>query len=258
MKELKILAVGDIVGRTGRSILGTKLQGIVDRERIDFVIVNGENSAGGFSMTPELTREIFSFGANVITSGNHIWGNSDILQIINSEPNLLRPGNFPDGVAGHGYCTVTVKGVRISVINLMGRVLMGPLDCPFKKFDEIYEKVKPVSDIIIVDFHAEATSEKQAFGWYVDGRATAVFGTHTHVQTADERILPGGTGYITDIGMTGAMDSVIGMKKEKSIQFFVTQTRVKYEPATENPGLNGIIISIGSDGRTSSITRVRE
>ena len=258
MKEIRIFVIGDIVGRAGRNILASKLPGIVDRERIDVVIANGENSAGGMAMTPEVTRELFSRSINVITSGNHIWNNSDILQIIDADLNLLRPANYPPDVSGKGYCIINYKGINICVINLMGRVLMAALDCPFRKFDEIYSKVKKDSDIIIVDFHAEATSEKQAFGWYVDGRASAVFGTHTHVQTADERILPNGTGYITDIGMTGSFDSVIGMKKEKSIRFFLSQAKVKFEPAEDNPGINGAVFTVNSNGKTVSIKRIRE
>ena len=258
MKEIKVLAIGDIVGKPGRRVLGNKLQTIVERERVDFVIANGENSAGGLSMTPEITREILAMGVNVVTSGNHVWGNSDILQIIDSEPNLLRPANYPPDVPGKGYCLGNVRGTSICVINLIGRVMMQPMDCPFRKFDEIYASVKDKADIIVVDFHAETTSEKQAFGWYVDGRASAVFGTHTHVQTADERILHHGTGYITDIGMTGSMDSVIGMIKERSIRFFISQTRVKFEPADENPGINGIIFKFSPDGRTTGLYRIME
>lgn len=259
MKEIKILAIGDIIGRVGRNIVGDKLQGLVDRYRIDLVVANGENSAGGMGMTPDRTREIFSYGVNVITSGNHVWNKSEILEILDSEPSFIRPANYPPGVAGKGYCIVNVRGVSICVINLIGRVLMTTLDCPFRKFDEIYNEVKDKCKIIIIDFHAEATSEKQALGWYVDGRASALFGTHTHVQTADERILTKGTGYITDIGMTGPFDSVIGMKKEKSIDFFLYQTKMRFEPATENPGINGVIITINpATGKTENIVRLRE
>lgn len=258
MKELKILAIGDIVGKAGRNILASRLQGIAEKERIDLVIANGENSAGGMSMTSEVTKDLFSLGIHVITSGNHVWNNSDIMQIINSEKYLLRPANYPEDVPGKGYCLFNVKGSRICVINLMGRVMMNPLDCPFRRFDAIYEIVKNESSAIIVDFHAEATSEKQAFGWYVDGRASAVFGTHTHVQTADNRILPGGTGYITDIGMTGAFDSVIGMKKERSLRFFLTQTRARFEPAEGDPGINGVIMKIDANGKCTEMRRVME
>lgn len=258
MKEVKIFAIGDIVGKAGRNILASRLQGIVEKERIDLVIANGENSAGGMSMTKEVTKDLFSLGIHVMTSGNHVWNNSDILQIIDTEKYLLRPANYPDEVQGKGYCMYNLKGNNICVINLMGRVMMNPLDCPFRKFDAIYEKVKGEASVIIVDFHAEATSEKQAFGWYVDGRASAVFGTHTHVQTADNRILPGGTGYITDIGMTGSFDSVIGMKKERSLRFFLTQTKAKFEPAEGDPGINGVIIRVDSSGKCTEIRRVME
>ena len=258
MKEIRIFTIGDITGRAGRNILASKLPGLIDREKIDIVIANGENSAGGMAMTPEVTRELFSRGIHVITSGNHIWNNSDILQIIDSDLNLLRPANFPPDAAGKGHCIINFKGINICIINLMGRVMMAPIDCPFRKFDEIYEKVKNNSHIIVVDFHAEATAEKQAMGWYVDGRASVLFGTHTHVQTADERILPNGTGYITDIGMTGAFDSVIGMKIEKSVKFFISQTKVKFEAAEENPGINGAIFTITDSGKTVAIKRIRE
>ena len=256
--NVRIFAIGDIVGKAGRNILASKLPGLVDREKIDVVIANGENSAGGLAMTPEVTRELFSRGINVITSGNHIWNNNDILQIIDSDLNLLRPANYPPDTEGKGYCTINFKGLNICVINLLGRVLMSPVDCPFRKFDEIYAKVKDDSNIIVVDFHAEATSEKQAMGWHVDGRASVMFGTHTHVQTADERILPNGTGYITDIGMTGAFDSVIGMKFENSVRFFISQTKVKFEVAEENPGINGAIFTVTDSGKTTSIKRIRE
>jgi metallophosphoesterase (TIGR00282 family) len=258
MKDIRILTIGDIVGKAGRNILASRLPGIIDRERIDLVIANGENSAGGMSMTPEVTRELFSRGINVITSGNHVWNNSDILQILDSDLNLLRPANYPSEVSGKGYCVVNSRGINVCVINLMGRILMSTIDCPFRKFDEIYNKVKKESHMIIVDFHAEATSEKQAFGWYTDGRASAVFGTHTHVQTSDERILPNGTGFITDIGMTGAFDSVIGMKTEKSIRFFLSQTKIKFEPADANPGINGAVFTINSAGKTVAVKRIKE
>jgi metallophosphoesterase (TIGR00282 family) len=258
MKEVRIFVIGDIVGKAGRNILASKLPGLIDREKIDVVIANGENSAGGMAMTPEVTRELFSRGINVITSGNHVWNNNDILQIIDADLNFLRPANYPPDASGKGYCIINFKGINVCVINLMGRVLMSILDCPFRKFDEIYAKVKNDSHIIIVDFHAEATSEKQALGWYIDGRASVMFGTHTHVQTADERILPNGTGYITDIGMTGAFDSVIGMKIDNAVRFLISQTKAKFETAEENPGINGAIFTVTDAGKTVAIKRIRE
>ncbi len=193
---------------------------------------------------------------DVVTTGNHVWDNNDVLKIIDREDRLLRPANYPVGVKGKGICHVNKKGLTITVINLMGRAMMEPIDCPFRAFDSLYESCRETSDIIIVDFHAETTSEKRALGWYVDGRATAIFGTHTHVQTADEEILPGGTGYITDVGMTGPFDSVIGMDKNQAIHKFLYQTRVRFEVATENPRINGVVFTVNSSGRTENIVRI--
>lgn len=257
-RTVRVLAIGDIVGRSGRNILNRKLQGISIQHKIDLVIANGENASGGRAITPNSVRDLFSMGVNIITTGNHVWDNNEILKIINNETQLLRPANYPEGADGYGFYVYDYKGIKICVINLMGRVQMTPIDCPFRKFDEIYSDLKDMADIIIVDFHAEATSEKKAFGWYVDGRASAVFGTHTHVQTSDEEILPGGTGYITDIGMTGAFDSVIGMDKKISIQRFLTQTKVKFEVATGNLKINGVVLDINVNGKTDNIYRIIE
>ncbi len=253
---LNILVIGDVVGKPGRQIIRDKLPGMILKEGIDMVIINGENSAGGTSITASTTEELLSFGADVITTGNHIWDNRDIETIIDTEPRLLRPANFPEGVRGRGHAIVTVKDIQVCVINLMGRLFMLPLDCPFRKFDAMYSAARNDADIFIVDFHAEATSEKQAFGWYADGRASAVFGTHTHVQTADERILPGGTAYITDIGMTGSFNSVIGMEREKSVERFLKFTKLKYDVATGNIKLNGILLRITDSGKAESISRI--
>ncbi len=254
-QTIKILAVGDIVGRPGRQVLKDKLQGIIDTHRIGLVIVNGENSAGGKSITPDIAREFFSGGVDVITTGNHIWDNSEALKVID-EPALLRPANYPAGLRGHGHHIIERKGFRVCVINLQGRLFMEPIDCPFKKFDAIYDEVKDRADIIVVDLHAEATSEKRAFGWYVDGRASVVFGTHTHVMTADEEVLPGGTGFITDLGMTGSFNSVIGINKENSMKRFLTFTRVKFEVAEGNNKINAAVFEVNKEGRTEGICRV--
>jgi hypothetical protein len=255
-ESLNILAIGDIMGRPGRNILKSRLQGLKDIHRVDFVIANGENVSGGRSITPQNFAELSALGIHVFTSGNHIWDNKEVYTIIDREPGLLRPANYPEGVAGKGFCIKTMKGVRICVINLLGRLFLQSVDCPFRAFDRIYEQVKELSDIIVVDFHAEATSEKRAFGWYVDGRASFVFGTHTHVQTADEEILERGTGYITDAGMTGAFDSVIGMNKHMAIDRFLRQINEKKEMAVNNPKINAVLAKIGIDGRTSEITRI--
>lgn len=256
-KTLNILAVGDVVGRAGRDVLASRLQGIIDAGRVDFVIVNGENAAGGHSLTPDIFKSFMNADVDVVTTGNHVWDNSEVLKII-SEDRLLRPANFPPGSPGKGICHVQKKGLTVSVINLLGRTLMAPIDCPFRAFDALYSEECGASDIVIVDFHAEATSEKRAFGWYVDGRASAVYGTHTHVQTADEEILPGGTGYLTDLGMTGAFDSVIGNKKEQAITKFLYQSKVQFTPASDNPKINAAVFTVSSNGNTIAIKRINE
>jgi len=255
-KTLNILCVGDVVGRAGRDILSVKLRGIIDSNRVDLVVVNGENAAGGRSITPDIFRDFMNLDVDVVTTGNHVWDNNEVLEIIDTEERLLRPANFPPMARGKGFCRIRKKGLTITVINLMGRALMHPLDCPFRAFDDIYEAHCKNSDIVVVDFHAEATSEKRALGWYLDGRASVVFGTHTHVQTADEEILPEGEGYITDIGMTGAFDSVIGNNKKQAISRFISQTRVKVEIADGNPKLNGALFTVDSSGKTVDIRRI--
>ncbi|HSV98219.1 MAG TPA: TIGR00282 family metallophosphoesterase [Spirochaetota bacterium] len=257
-KQFTILAIGDIVGKPGRSIVRDGLATLRERYGADFVIANGENASGGNAITPAAVGELLSLGIDVITTGNHVWDNKEIEKVIDSEPRFLRPDNYPLGVAGRGYGIFESRegAKKVCVVNLMGRVHMAPLDCPFRGFDRIFLDVAGKADILIVDFHAEATSEKRAFGWYVDGRASAVFGTHTHVQTADEEILPGGTGYITDIGMSGSFNSVIGMDTGKSVQRFLRLTRVKYDVATGNEKLNGVVFRFSDGGRTAAVERI--
>ncbi len=229
---MRFLCIGDVIGRTGRNALKHFLPEVVEKEKVDFIIANGENAAGGFGITKKVYDELIKLGIDVITSGNHIFDKKEVFQFIDKEERLLRPANYPEGAPGKGYGIYTKNGKKIAVINLMGRALMGiPLDCPFRKFDEIYEKISESVDFIIVDFHAEATSEKNAFGFYVDGRADIVFGTHSHVATADEMLLPKGTAYITDVGLTGPKYSVIGMKIEDPLKKFLTGVPVKYEVA---------------------------
>ncbi|MCX7678407.1 MAG: TIGR00282 family metallophosphoesterase [Spirochaetes bacterium] len=253
---MRILALGDIVGRSGRHIVRDRLSHLVTMHSVDLVIANGENAAHGRGITKEVAKELFSYGIHVITTGNHIWRFKDIISMLTLEERLLRPANFPPGSEGSGHCIVRVKDFPICVINLQGRIYMRAIDCPFRKFDEIYERVQSEACIIIIDFHAEATSEKKAMGWYVDGRASALFGTHTHVQTADETILPGGTAYITDIGMTGAQDSVIGMDKEKSIKNFLLHSYESHEVAQGLATICGILLEIGCDGKAKKIERI--
>ncbi len=229
---MRFLCIGDVIGRTGRNALKHFLPEVVEKEKVDFIIANGENAAGGFGITKKVYDELIKLGIDVITSGNHIFDKKEVFQFIDKEERLLRPANYPEGAPGKGYGIYTKNGKKIAVINLMGRALMGiPLDCPFRKFDEIYKKISESVDFIIVDFHAEATSEKNAFGFYVDGRADIVFGTHSHVATADEMLLPKGTAYITDVGLTGPKYSVIGMKIEDPLKKFLTGVPVKYEVA---------------------------
>ncbi|MBP7603104.1 MAG: TIGR00282 family metallophosphoesterase [Spirochaetes bacterium] len=253
-----VLAIGDIVGKPGRSVVRDLLPSLRERFQVDFVIANGENAAGGNAITPGVVEEFLALGIDVITTGNHVWDNKEIGKIIDTEPRLLRPGNYPEGVAGRGHGIYESKrgGRKVCVANLMGRVHMAPLDCPFRAFDRIFLDVSGKADILIVDFHAEATSEKRAFGWYADGRASAVFGTHTHVQTADEEIQPGGTAYITDIGMSGSFNSVIGMDREKSVLRFLRLTKIKYDVATGNEKLNGAVFRFSDEGRALSVERI--
>ncbi len=240
---MKFLIIGDVIGRTGRNALKEFLPSIIEKEKPDFIIANGENAAGGFGITKKVYNELLSLGIDVVTSGNHIWDKKEIVQFIDQEERLLRPANYPPSALGRGYGIYKKGNKKIAVINIMGRVFMGiPLDCPFRTFDVIYERIKDSSDYIVVDFHAEATSEKMAFGYYVDGKADIVFGTHSHVPTADEQILPKGTAYITDVGLTGAVHSVIGMKVDQPIYKFLTGMPVKYEVATGGYLFHGIIV----------------
>ena len=242
---VKILFIGDVIGKPGRDALSRELHRIVDRHRVDLVIANGENAAGGFGLTAETAQELFKCGVQMITSGNHIWDKKDALEYIKREERIVRPANYPEGTPGKGTTVVrTPGGVKVGILNLEGRVFMNNLDCPFRCADREIAKLKEETPIIFVDFHAEATSEKVSLGWYLDGRVCAVIGTHTHVQTADERILTAGTAYMTDAGMTGAFDSVIGVKKEEAIQKFITQRPAKFEVAKRDIRINGVVIEV--------------
>ena len=244
---MNILVVGDIVGENGLEKLKEILPNLKKQKNIGFVVVNGENAAGGMGITSKLFNAIINSGADVVTLGNHTWAKKDVFNIIDNNK-LLRPANLPEGVCGKGYNTYNVEGKKICVINLIGRTNMGILsENPFIKVDRIIEKVEGEADVIIIDFHAEATAEKIAMAHYVDGRATILFGTHTHVQTADETIFPKGLAYITDIGMTGPIDSVIGMDKQASIKRFVTTLPEKYKLAEGKCKLNGCIFKLNDE-----------
>ncbi|MFQ5674694.1 MAG: TIGR00282 family metallophosphoesterase [bacterium] len=257
-QSLKVLFIADIVGKPGLEITAKLLGGLKDKHKIDFCIANGENGCEGKGLTQKLAYNYFSLGIDVITSGNHIWSNNNINDLLKTDRRILRPLNYPDGNIGAGSTVMeTDDGVPVGVINLQGRTYMYSIDCPFKTgLDEVH-RIQKQTKIIIVDFHAEASAEKVAMGWYLDGKVSAVLGTHTHVPTADERILPEGTAYITDVGMTGPFDSVIGMKKELAIKRFMLQTYVRYKPADENIRLCGAIVTIEkSTGKATSIERL--
>jgi 2',3'-cyclic-nucleotide 2'-phosphodiesterase len=255
---VRILFIGDIFGKPGREIARRAIPALVERREIDFVIANVENSAAGFGVTGDIADTILGYGVDVMTTGNHVWDKKEILDYIPRQPKLLRPANFPAGVPGRGsYLGRTRTGEPVGVINLMGRIFMAPLDDPFAAALREIEQLRAKARIIIVDFHAEATSEKVAMGWHLDGRATAVFGTHTHVQTADERILPKGTAYLTDVGMTGPHDSIIGVEIAAALGRFLTALPQKFETATGNPRLNAVVIQADEKtGRATSIERL--
>ncbi|MCK9603275.1 MAG: TIGR00282 family metallophosphoesterase [Candidatus Omnitrophica bacterium] len=257
---MKILFIGDIVGRPGREAIKNLLPGLKKEYGLDFVIANAENASGGSGITLSVAEELFASGVDVLTSGDHIWKKREIFDIINQEARILRPVNFPPGTPGSGSGLFKVKDkFKVGVINVNGRVFMEPLECPFRATKQAQEELHKDTPIIIVDIHAEATSEKVALGWYLDGKVSAVLGTHTHIQTADEKILPGGTAYITDVGMTGPYDSVIGRRKEDVLERFITSVPVRFEVAEDNIQLHGAIIDIDENtGKANSITRIQK
>lgn len=254
---MNILFIGDIVGRPGRETVAALLPNLKKEFALDFVIANIENAAGGSGITPAVASELFSYGIDVFTSGDHIFKKRDVLSIINEEPRLLRPANFPLASPGRGVGIFKIKTQEsIVVVNLLGRVFMEPRECPFRVVKQEIDKAR--CKVIIVDFHAEATSEKVAMGWYLDGLVSAVLGTHTHIQTADEKILPGGTAYITDVGMTGPQCSVIGRKIEDVLARFITQVDRRFEVASGDPQLQGVVLNIDvNSGKAKSIVRIQ-
>ncbi|MCK9218040.1 MAG: TIGR00282 family metallophosphoesterase [Firmicutes bacterium] len=253
---MRILFIGDIMGRTGRNVLKNNLSNIITQNQIDVVIANGENSAGGVGITQKVYEELLSFNIDVITLGNHAWAKKEIYKFIDEAERLVRPANYPEDTPGKPYLIINKLGVNIAVINMCGRIYMDCIECPFKTIDSILIDINNKADIIILDFHGEVTSEKVAMGWFLDGRVTAVLGTHTHVQTADERILPKGTAYITDVGMTGPRDSVIGVKKEIIIKKFLTGLPAKFEIEKDSGQINGVVLNIGSNNKVSEFSRL--
>lgn len=252
---MNILFIGDIVGRAGRRAVRIFLDDIKKGNKIDFIIANGENSAGGFGITKKVAEELYGYGINFFTMGNHTWDNKDIFKFIDKDPNLIRPLNFPKNNPGRGWQTFELKSKKITIVNLIGQVYMNNYDSPYHKFMELYPKIKD-SDIILVDFHAEATGEKIAFARAVDGMVTAVIGTHTHVQTNDAQIFPKGTAYITDAGLTGAVDSILGMKPEKMIEKMKNSLPTRYEVGTGEVKIEAVVIEI--DDQSNSAVKIRE
>ncbi len=255
---MKVLFIGDIVGKLGRTATKALLPAVANRYKIDLVIANGENAAGGFGITEKIVTEIFGYGVHIITTGNHVWDKKEFIPQISKEDRVLRPLNYPPGVPGYGSLLYPMHNTKAAVINLSGRVFMSNSDCPFRIGKDEVERLLKETKIIIIDFHAEATSEKIAFGYFIDGKASAVIGTHTHVQTADEKILPGGTAYITDVGMTGPSDSVIGIDKEQIIQRFLTNIPTRFETASGEACLSAVVIEIDEkSGKSTAIQRLQ-
>jgi 2',3'-cyclic-nucleotide 2'-phosphodiesterase len=255
---MKILFIGDIFARPGRRAVRELLPGIVKEHGIDFIVANAENAAGGFGTTADIVEELFRYGCDVLTGGNHSWDKREFLPVLDDHERVLRPHNYPAENPGSGVAVVKCNGVSIAVLNLQGRIFMPPTDCPFKAADRLVESVKDEADIILVDLHAEATSEKQAMAWHLDGRVSALVGTHTHVQTADEQVFPQGMAYITDLGMTGPHRSVIGVKVEQSLGRFLNGRPSRFEAAKGDVRFHGAVVDIDEEtGRARAIARIR-
>ncbi|HEX4497625.1 MAG TPA: TIGR00282 family metallophosphoesterase [Thermoanaerobaculia bacterium] len=255
---MKLLFVGDVIGKPGRRALQLLLPRLVDQHRADYVVVNVENSAGGFGVTPDVLKEIEDLPIDVYTTGNHVWDKKEVMELLDRHPKLLRPANYPDGNPGKGvHLGETAAGIPVAVMNLEGMVFMSNLDSPFHKADRLLAELDPRYKVIFLDFHAEATSEKQAMGFYLDGRVSAVIGTHTHVPTADERMLPNGTALLTDAGMTGPYESVIGMRADKVLKRFLLQTPSSFEVAKRDVRLAGAVVDIDEEtGKARGIERL--
>jgi metallophosphoesterase (TIGR00282 family) len=257
---LNLLFVGDIVGRPGRRTVKTVLPELVRAYKPEAIIANGENAAGGIGLTQDTAEELFGLGVTVLTTGNHVWRKKELYRFLEDDTRILRPANYPPGAPGKGATVIHLSnGIRLGVVNLIGRVFMSPLDCPFRVADSVITELEKKCDMIVVDFHAEATSEKIAMGWFLDGRVASIVGTHTHVQTADERILPAGTGYISDLGMTGPVDSVLGVRTDIIIDRFLTGLPKQFQIAQGPTELCGVVVTIDDGtGKAKAIKRIRE
>jgi len=256
MPRVKLLFVGDVVGSPGRRVLEEVLPGLRKQHEPDWIVVNGENSAGGLGVTEKTAKAFFAMGADAITLGNHAYRHREAYRYLDEEPRIVRPANYVKGNPGRGHTVVEKDGARLGVVNLSGTVFMKAARSPFTEADSILEELDGRTDHVLVDFHAEATSEKVAMGWHLDGRVTACVGTHTHVPTADARVLPGGTAYVSDVGMTGSRDSVIGVRREQALESFRTQMPIRFETADESPWVNAVLIEAAPDGRAQSIEQL--
>ncbi|HEX2953567.1 MAG TPA: TIGR00282 family metallophosphoesterase [Bacillota bacterium] len=255
---MKLLFLGDIVGKPGRIAVQKSLDTMRRDYAVDFVVANGENAAGGFGINMEVARELFNAGVDIITLGNHTWKNREIMQVFEHESRVLRPANYPEGTPGRGDGVFTAaNGEKVAVFNLLGLTYLEPMDCPFRMADRIAQELRRETPYVLLDFHAEATSEKKALGYFLDGKISAVLGTHTHVVTADEEVLPNGTAYITDVGMCGPTHSVLGVEAELAIRKFITKMPVRFEVAGGPKAVQGVVIELASDGMARSIQRVR-
>ena len=255
---MKLLLIGDIIGRPGRVIIEREVMRLREERAIDLVVANCENAAGGAGITAPIADDLFRAGVDVLTSGNHVWRKREAFELLKLDHRVIRPANYPDGAPGSGSTIVeTLSGQKVGVLNVMGRVFMEPLDCPFRTAERELQRLQLVTPVIIVDMHAEATSEKVAMGWFLDGKVSCVFGTHTHIPTADERILPQGTGFITDVGMTGPYDSVIGRRVDQILERFLTSLPHKSDVAEDNVQLRGLLVEVHpATGKAVAIERI--
>ncbi|CAN5596071.1 TIGR00282 family metallophosphoesterase [soil metagenome] len=253
---MRALFIGDVVGKPGREGLAASMPALREEHLPDLLIVNGENAGGGVGITPDTAKEIFDAGADVITLGNHTYRHREVYSYLGSEPRIIRPANFPEVNPGKGHIVVDAAGMRVAVVNLSGALHLQVERSPFPVADEIMDSLKGTADAVIVDFHAELTSEKVAMGWHLDGRAAAVLGTHTHVPTAEARVLPGGTAHLTDVGMTGSRSGIIGVKRHQALEAFRTQMPIRFETATEDVWVMGAALDVGDDGLARSIKQV--
>jgi 2',3'-cyclic-nucleotide 2'-phosphodiesterase len=253
---VKLLFVGDVVGGIGRRTLASLLPQIRDAHQPDFVIVNGENAAGGVGITQKTAHELLELGADAITLGNHAFRHREVYELLDREPRIVRPANYPKGSPGRGHTVVESDGMRLGVVNLSGIVFLQAVRSPFPEADAVLAELRGVADAVLVDMHAEATSEKVAMGWHLDGRVAACLGTHTHIPTADGRVLPGGTAYVTDVGMTGPRGGVIGVKREQALERFLSLTNVRFETSDDDPWLNAVLIDVNGEGRATAVEQL--